>query len=331
MLTTIDANSVHNDIKPDNILVGAKTNPATYDIAFKLADLGLTEFEPMSNLDEGPTVRENRGTQMFSKSGPRVFASTLTQHNPGAPECFIDEADLFLLRTSMEAKPSKDIWALGCVFSTVAVWSVFGYGGVLEYEQKRATATQRIPELHNTAYSGCFHDTVAVLDVVHQTHRLACAQRQSDDHLIEHVVALTSDMLNHALKRPSAIDVYKRSRKILTSVSTSSSRLHCGITSSPRIERRTPPQIPQELCSINLDENTHSIGLCADHFTAGQPATANVEMITERLNICDSVGHTPDLLATPSVNVTGNMEYSRRSAESNENVREDLRLVHQNL
>ncbi|KAJ4305089.1 hypothetical protein N0V90_000619 [Kalmusia sp. IMI 367209] len=208
---------IHHDIKPDNVLVTSRKGPCEFEVTFKLADLGLTEFEPATNR--------------------------------GAPEYFVNENDLFLLRTAMEAKPSKDIWSLGCVFSEAAVWSVLGYDGLLQYKKARTAATEAFPELRNTAYSGCFHNGLETLRVIQQTHAQICTKRHRNDSIIESMVELVDAMLVAENRRPSAVDVYRRSRRILTMASDflGTNDRFMGSAASRFEQRQTPPEQPPDL------------------------------------------------------------------------------------
>jgi serine/threonine protein kinase len=58
--------SIHHDIKPDNILVTARFGPSRFDVMFKLADLGLTEFDYVIKRSGERASKNNSGTQMFS-------------------------------------------------------------------------------------------------------------------------------------------------------------------------------------------------------------------------------------------------------------------------
>ena len=58
---------IHHDIKPDNILVSQSTNNSIYDVTFKLADLGLTDFVIKKRKDQDVNNRDAHGTQMYSK------------------------------------------------------------------------------------------------------------------------------------------------------------------------------------------------------------------------------------------------------------------------
>ncbi|CAN9134019.1 unnamed protein product [Alternaria alternata] len=110
---------LHNDIKPDNILVSEMNNNSPFDVSYKLMDLGLAGFVLADDSDE-TQIRDVHGTKMYS-----------------APEYFRGETDMFKQRSIKQAHPSKDIWALACVISEAAVWSVFGYNGLIDYYKRR--------------------------------------------------------------------------------------------------------------------------------------------------------------------------------------------------
>jgi serine/threonine protein kinase len=59
---------VHHDIKPDNILFTQSTNNTNYDVSFKLADLGLTDFVIKKKKGQDVNNHDAHGTQMYSKS-----------------------------------------------------------------------------------------------------------------------------------------------------------------------------------------------------------------------------------------------------------------------
>jgi serine/threonine protein kinase len=74
---------LHNDIKPDNILVSTQLGESRFDVMFKLADLGLTGFA-LANTSGGDVLqRDTHGTQMYSKWRP-LLSSTAQLINPKA-------------------------------------------------------------------------------------------------------------------------------------------------------------------------------------------------------------------------------------------------------
>lgn len=156
------------------------------------------------------------GTQTYSKFKmpiDRLHAFLITL---GSPENFTDEANDFLLRTVQEASRSKDIWALGCVFSQVAVWSVFGVKGLLRYQKVRTEAIRKIPKLQSSAYSECFHNGQNVLPEVLAYHTKVYDSMRNSDHVTGRILDLVREMLKpHPGDRPSARRVLERCHDII--------------------------------------------------------------------------------------------------------------------
>ncbi|KAF7682277.1 hypothetical protein GT037_001253 [Alternaria burnsii] len=184
---------LHNDIKPDNILVSEMSSNNPFDVSYKLKDLGLAGFVLADESNE-TQIRDVHGTKMYS-----------------APEYFRGERDVFRQKSIEQVHPSKDIWALACVISEAAVWSVFGYSGLIEYNERRIKATANIPSLAETGYSGCFHDTTKVLDVVVAMHKEVCNSRRTNiDNIVSHVVHIVDGMMvQDPSRRPDALRVYE--------------------------------------------------------------------------------------------------------------------------
>jgi hypothetical protein len=118
---------------------------------------------------------------------------------------------MFRQQSIKQAYPPKDIWALACVISEAAVWSVFGQKGLIEYHKRRVEATDSIPSLAETGYSGCFHDSTKVLDVVDVMHRKAYDSRRANiDNIVSHVIRIVGGMMvQDPSRRPDALRVYE--------------------------------------------------------------------------------------------------------------------------
>ncbi|OAG07882.1 uncharacterized protein CC84DRAFT_1173477 [Paraphaeosphaeria sporulosa] len=236
----LDIQGIHHDIKPDNILVTVAFGPSRFAVRFKLADLGLTDFDYKLERWNG-TNKNVKGTQMFSP-----------------PELYVREGDSILERTILDARPTKDIWALGCVFSEAAAWLVLGREGLQMYRLRRAEATQQVEALQNTSHNGCFHNGTKVLQEVLDTHRKIRKECRRNDDITERVLALAEDMLGHESVRPTAVQVYQRSTSILDAARhvpeqspTTVNRFsypNVFITSAtPDVNRRAPPECPPEV------------------------------------------------------------------------------------
>lgn len=61
----IDANRIHQDIKPANILVFGGNGTSPYDCNFKIADLGLTHFKPSVAQANDPSGLDAFGTRAY--------------------------------------------------------------------------------------------------------------------------------------------------------------------------------------------------------------------------------------------------------------------------
>jgi hypothetical protein len=136
----------------------------------------------------------------------------------GAPEYCRDEAHTFLESTIFEAKPSQDIWSLGCVWSEAAVWSVLGREALNEYRRDRVVATDRVERLRSTAYSGCFHDGEKVISTVLTMHNRVREERRRNDFVVHDIVTIIEDMLEEASSRPDAMQIHDRYHKIFRNV-----------------------------------------------------------------------------------------------------------------
>lgn len=64
--------SVHQDVKPSNILVCSRQSPGFYSYVFKLADLGSSHFKPKSQpsgeREFAAIERRDRGTRTYGRS-----------------------------------------------------------------------------------------------------------------------------------------------------------------------------------------------------------------------------------------------------------------------
>ncbi|CAN9103286.1 unnamed protein product [Alternaria alternata] len=214
---------LHNDIKPDNILVSEMNNNSPFDVSYKLMDLGLAGFVLADDSDE-TQIRDVHGTKMYS-----------------APEYFRGETDMFKQRSIKQAHPSKDIWALACVISEAAVWSVFGYNGLIDYYKRRVEATADISSLAETGYSGCFHDTTKVLDVVEAVHKeVSYSRRTNIDNIVSHVVHIVGGMMvQDPSRRPDALKVYDDLTRAV--------QLGTRPTVNADIRNSMPPEMPPGL------------------------------------------------------------------------------------
>jgi serine/threonine protein kinase len=57
---------LHQDVKPQNILVVSNEHELPYEWQFKLGDLGLSHFEKLSSLQDGAAI-DAQGTRTYGK------------------------------------------------------------------------------------------------------------------------------------------------------------------------------------------------------------------------------------------------------------------------
>lgn len=96
------------------------------------------------------------------------------------------------------------------------MWSIFGKERLAEYWRLRIAATELIPELRDSAHSGCFHDGYQVLPAVIDMHKRIRQDCHRNDHIVSDIIVLVEDMLEEVGARPDAVGVYRRSRRALS-------------------------------------------------------------------------------------------------------------------
>jgi hypothetical protein len=154
----------------------------------------------------------------------------------------VDENNETHCRIARKAEPSKDIWALGCVFSQGLVWSVLGPKGLADYQAARVTEISTIRKLQRSAYSECFHDGFQVLKAVNTYQTKAYKSKRDFDEFVLRVHGLVQMMLSPVKHRFTAEQVWMHALRILEDVeNTSRDALYPGFwrTGSPCSDSQT--------------------------------------------------------------------------------------------
>ncbi|KAF3001704.1 hypothetical protein E8E14_000681 [Neopestalotiopsis sp. 37M] len=142
---------VHQDIKPENILLKLTGETSKYRFQAKIADFGYSHIRSV-NLDGCDKLGLDRqGSQMYS-----------------APEC--SHHELYLQRGTNRITEQADVFSLGCVTSDAASWVVSGHNGRMKYHQNRLAETDTIDSFKGSGYGGCFHNGVRMLNAVQDMH-----------------------------------------------------------------------------------------------------------------------------------------------------------------
>ena len=107
---------------------------------------------------------------------------------------------------------SVDIWSLGCVFSEVAVWVMYGWREVLKYRHRRrleARLTLGMDAGH------LFHDGTKILQAVTTCHlQIQKDCKHTNDITGEVVRSIIPPMLEYSELRPKARTVYDQSSQL---------------------------------------------------------------------------------------------------------------------
>lgn len=163
---------------------------------------------------------------------------------------------MYIQQSIKSADPGKDIWALACVISEAAVWSVLGHTGLVDYHKRRVEATAAIPFIKDTGYAGCFHDTMKVLPVVEQVHNEVFRVRRANiDNVVQSVIVAVGGMMaQNSAKRTNAWSVHEELTRVLKMARLTN---HGATTQSPTTTVRTQLFLP----SSQLPEVSKGLGL----------------------------------------------------------------------
>lgn len=149
-------------------------------------------------------------------------------------------------------RPDVDIWSTGCVFSEAAVWSRFGWNGLLEYRRRRQDEVKQLLDLDG---EHLFHDGRSVLPTVQDIHDNIAKDPRIIDHVTVEILRLLDDMLLEEHEpRYSAKQVFHKSKRIIkatrkkfpvpaTEVSPRKNE-DIGNTNDPEERPKTPPSVP---------------------------------------------------------------------------------------
>jgi len=245
-IRSTNCRSFHQDIKPANLLVCSNGAPSRYTWQFKLADLGLSHFNKITEGLGIALANDRQGTRTYGQSSRAKNRRALTRYS-GAPECY--RGDDYTDRGNIKIEQGVDIWSLGCMFSEAAIWIAHGYNGIEEYRNSRRLATNHIDGFRE---SDCFHDGQDVLPVVHEWYFEAHTVLRQADFITKAVLSLVEhDMLVVPGYRASAQQLWGKSVTILQRAKDQLNQLNLAHTSdissgdvSIRSPRKTSPESP---------------------------------------------------------------------------------------
>ncbi|RYP73552.1 hypothetical protein DL771_003591 [Monosporascus sp. 5C6A] len=144
---------IHEDIKPDNILLFKGRSGSAYDFTPKVADFGLFSHVRQSKASSSEAMGlDNHGNQRYS-----------------SPECSHNTARMSKGPNWITSK--ADIFSLGALFSDCAAWIAGGRELQAKYLKKRLSYHTTKNTFQTNVYDGCFHDGIEPLPVIDDFHK----------------------------------------------------------------------------------------------------------------------------------------------------------------
>ncbi|KAF4981576.1 hypothetical protein FZEAL_2642 [Fusarium zealandicum] len=159
---------IHQDIKPENLLVSKGPPGQAYKIKLIIADFGYSHTKIVRNVEDTSGI-DSHGGQTY-----------------GAPEC--SHHAPYTQRGTHRITTKADIWALGCVMSEAAAWVVNGVDGRKDYSTMRANETRSIPSFYESGHDGCFHNGTQALVAVQKMHEKLRGAAASFDPITPQVI-----------------------------------------------------------------------------------------------------------------------------------------------
>ncbi|KAF7544091.1 hypothetical protein G7Z17_g10225 [Cylindrodendrum hubeiense] len=228
---------IHQDIKPENILVSKGPSGEVFDISLKIADFGFCHTKVVENDDDNAWGVDSHGGQTYGtvptnlQTRPDILIAS-----SGAPEC--SHHATYTQRGPHRITTEADIFSMGCVMSDAAAWVVGGQSGRDEYRKKRANETKEIPSFNRSGHDGCFHDGVYALNAVAEMHDAINDSVSDFDFITPGVLKLAQDHM--LLRQGDGRWVASELREKLTTIKQAAVE-----ETSPTQERQnTPPQMP---------------------------------------------------------------------------------------
>ncbi|KAI1387293.1 uncharacterized protein F4822DRAFT_430047 [Hypoxylon trugodes] len=159
------------NIRPGIIMVTGSFDPSIYGVTFKFADLGFSHFRSIKPKAEDILDWDSARTRIYES--PEDASSRPTTN--------VKDTEL---------GQAGDLWSLGCVYSEVATWSVFGYQILERYRRSREKQTIDIEGICSV---GCFHDGRCVLSSVKASH--SAVKKEVEYGTLHMVIPVIYDML----------------------------------------------------------------------------------------------------------------------------------------
>ncbi|KAI1386685.1 uncharacterized protein F4822DRAFT_323975 [Hypoxylon trugodes] len=195
-----NVNGIHEDIKPENILLFKGSSGSPYDFTPKIADFGLFTHVKESRVNSNEAMGLDKvGNQLYSS--PECSHHAPYQEN--APNMINTRADIF---------------SFGAVLSDVCAWIKGGSDEINQYHKRRKAYHQTTRAFRDNDYEGCFHDGVGRLRIVDETHDSIIEYCQSNkDTITSRIIKIINEhmLLANANERYNAKQLMEKFQQVL--------------------------------------------------------------------------------------------------------------------
>ncbi|KAF4979136.1 hypothetical protein FZEAL_4626 [Fusarium zealandicum] len=197
---SVDSNNVkhqriHQDIKPENLLVSAKERAdSSYAFDIKLTDFGFSHTMTLKDSQDDNSGVDFHGGQTYGKGLCLALLYKMLTSSQGAPEYSHHEKETHQGLQRMTT--AADIWSLGCVLSETAAWVAHGKRGPMDYWESRVNELNTLVNFNGSGHDGFFHDGSQTLRAVHSMHERILKSVARFDTLTPKIVTMTQ---NHML------------------------------------------------------------------------------------------------------------------------------------
>ncbi|KAH6662626.1 hypothetical protein F5X68DRAFT_161634 [Plectosphaerella plurivora] len=213
--TTTKYEIVHQDIKPQNILIS-------------LSSLDINQLPVLKVIDFGYSFTRLSSQPHSVELGGRP------------PEC--SHHGQWKNDRINSITTAADIWSAGCVMSEAAAWVAGGQAGRISYEKARAFEAEQRPAFKDAGHGGCFHDGTDRLKMVDTAHQNIRNKLPSYDDITGEVLTLIDNfMLVPMEKRKQAWDIRELLGKIFDRIAPKESAQAKAL-----VMPSTPPQTRSE-------------------------------------------------------------------------------------
>ncbi|RSL97519.1 hypothetical protein CEP52_010868 [Fusarium oligoseptatum] len=240
-----DFQIIHQDIKPDNLLVSKTSSSQPYVFRLVITDFGYSHTK---------APRSNRDTWGIDSHRGQVY---------GAPESSHHADYTHHGRTHITT--TNDIWSLGCVMSETAVWIKSGRQGLENYRNGRIAETRTLPRFDQASRGRCFHDGAQALSAVRTAHDWIRSNSSHDIVTLQVLEMIETSMLVFHADRQDAHSIHERLVQIIHSASSNQEYSSSHSLSLPSASSGTRIQIESAssgksqsyTSALTLESSTH--------------------------------------------------------------------------